>query len=223
MRQLTVRSDDEVTCLVLGRDTLNRVLGDKVYDVTFKNFIRWAFEKNNVMSKFSREQQDNIIESMKISSFKINELIFRKGVSGFQKLIVVIEGGIKKIKTGTIVAGKCQCYGEEYLTNENRNKIMDDEIVMQTNGVIAEISDASFYEAIGNKSYNEIIKSLEQGKQNKFSQYENMTEKQLEHLDMSDITVSSTLSKGQFGDLYLSKDKKDNEYIAKTMSRHLLH
>lgn len=54
---------------------------------------------------------DSVIESMKISSFKINEPIFRKGVAGFQKLVVVIEGGLKKAKTGTIVAGKCQCYG----------------------------------------------------------------------------------------------------------------
>lgn len=43
MRQLTIKADDEVTCLVLGRDTLNRVLNDKIYDVTFKNFIKWAF------------------------------------------------------------------------------------------------------------------------------------------------------------------------------------
>lgn len=56
MRQLTIKSDDEVTCLVLGRDTLNRVLGDKVYEVTFKNFIRWAFEKNGILNKLSKEQ-----------------------------------------------------------------------------------------------------------------------------------------------------------------------
>ena len=111
MRQLTVKADEEVSCLVLGRDTLNRIMGDKVYEVTFKNFIRWAFEKNTVMSKLSKEHMDNVIESMKISSFKINEPIFRKGVAGFQKLVVVIEGGKKKKKNGTIVAGKCQCYG----------------------------------------------------------------------------------------------------------------
>ena len=37
MRQLTMKADDEVTCLVVGRDTLNRILSDKVYDITFKN------------------------------------------------------------------------------------------------------------------------------------------------------------------------------------------
>lgn len=49
---------------------------------------------------------------MKVSSFKTNEQIFRKGIVGFQKIVVVIEGGLKKMKTNTIVAGKGQCYGE---------------------------------------------------------------------------------------------------------------
>lgn len=72
MRQLSIRADDEVTCLVLGRDTLNRVLSDKIYDVTFKNFIRWAFEKNPLLSKLSKTQTEKVIEAMKISAFKAN-------------------------------------------------------------------------------------------------------------------------------------------------------
>jgi hypothetical protein len=31
---------------------------------------------------------------------------------GFQKLVVVIEGSLKKVKNGNIVAAKGQCYGE---------------------------------------------------------------------------------------------------------------
>lgn len=112
MRQLTIKADDEVTCLVLGRDTLNRILGDKVYDITFKNFIKWAFEKNPLLSKLNKSQTDKVIESMKISAFKANESIFRKGVSGFQKIVVIIEGSLKKLKNGTIVASKGQCWGE---------------------------------------------------------------------------------------------------------------
>lgn len=112
MRQLTIKADDEVTCLVLGRDTLNRVLNDKIYDVTFKNFIKWAFEKNPLISKLSKAQTDKVIDAMKISSFKANEPIFRKGVSGFQKIVVIIEGSLKKLKNGTIVACKGQCWGE---------------------------------------------------------------------------------------------------------------
>lgn len=61
MRQYTITADDDVVCLVLGRDTLNGIMGDNVYEVTFKNFIRWAFEKNNTISQFSKENQEKII------------------------------------------------------------------------------------------------------------------------------------------------------------------
>ena len=48
---------------------------------------------------------------MNISSFKANESIFRKGTPGFQKLVVIIEGGLKNLKNGITVATKGQCYG----------------------------------------------------------------------------------------------------------------
>ena len=137
MRQYTIKADDDVVCLVLSRDTLNRILGDKIYDVTFKNFIKWSFDKNPVLCRLSKNHYESIIEEMKISSFKANESIFRKGSAGFQKLVVVIEGSLKKLKSGSLIAAKGQCYGEEFLLTENKNKTLDDEIVMNSYGVIA--------------------------------------------------------------------------------------
>ena len=43
MRQFTITADEDTVCLLLGRDTLHRVMSDNIYEVTFKNFIRWAF------------------------------------------------------------------------------------------------------------------------------------------------------------------------------------
>jgi len=57
MRQYTIKADDDMVCLLLGRDTLNRIMGDNIYEVTFKNFIRWAFEKNNILNQLSKETQ----------------------------------------------------------------------------------------------------------------------------------------------------------------------
>jgi len=58
--------------------------------VTFRNFIKWSFEKNPLLSKLNKTQTEKVIEAMKISSFKANESVFRKGVSGFQKIVVII-------------------------------------------------------------------------------------------------------------------------------------
>jgi cGMP-dependent protein kinase 1 len=111
MRQFTIKADDDVVCLVLGRDTLNRLIGDNIYEVTFKNIIRFAFSKNSVINKMPKEIQESIVDSMKITSYKPQESIYRRGVVGFQKLTVVVEGSLKKSKDGTVVATKGQCYG----------------------------------------------------------------------------------------------------------------
>ena len=72
---------------------------------------------------------------MKINSYKAQESICRRGIVGFQKLVVVIEGSLKKLKSGNVVATKGQCYGEEFL--KDQNKILDDEVIMQNYGVVA--------------------------------------------------------------------------------------
>lgn len=169
MRQFTIRAEEDVICLVLGRDTLNRIMGENIYEVTFKNFIRWAFEKNATLSQFTREAQERIIDEMKISSFKAQESICKRGVVGFQKLVVVIEGALKKAKSGALVASKGQCFGEEFLRSPD--KILDDEIVMHTYGVVAEISEAAFGEAVGGASLKEL---LAQKKQLNYSVLEKM-------------------------------------------------
>ena len=94
---------------------------------------------------------------MKISSLKAHQSIFRKGSSGFQKLVVVIEGSLKKLKSGSLVAAKGQCYGEEFLLSENKNKTLDDEVVMNSYGVIAEVGGSAFYEAINSFSIEDAI------------------------------------------------------------------
>ena len=48
---------------------------------------------------------------MKIAAFKANDPIFKKAISGCQKIVVVIEGSLKKLKNGGTVASKGQCWG----------------------------------------------------------------------------------------------------------------
>jgi hypothetical protein len=105
-------------------------------------------------------------------------------VAGFQKIVVIIEGSLKKLKNGTIVASKGQCWGEEYLIEANKSKVMEDEIVMQTYGVLAEISDTIFFEAIGGVSFEEVIKKVEKNKEKMVPHFENYLKKQTNSLSL---------------------------------------
>ena len=68
----------------------------------------------------------------------------KKGTNANQKIVVIIEGSLKKAKSGITVASKAQAWGEEYLLDSNKQKNFDDDIVMETDGVLAEISNETF-------------------------------------------------------------------------------
>lgn len=95
---------------------------------------------------------------MKISSYKAGETIMKKGSGANQKIVVIIEGSLKKSKSGLTVASKAQAWGEEYMLEINKNKTFEDDIVMETDGVIAEITSENFVECIGGQ-LEEIIAS----------------------------------------------------------------
>lgn len=81
---------------------------------------------------------------MKISSYKAGDIIMKKGTVANQKIVVIIEGSLKKAKSGITVASKAQAWGEEFLLENQRSKTFDDDIVMETDGVIAEITSENF-------------------------------------------------------------------------------
>ena len=109
-------------CLALGRDTLTRILGDQVQVITFRNLQKWAFEKNNLFTKLTKIQIEKIIDAMKITNYKAGDIIYHKGALCNQKVIVVIEGSIKKAKFGNVVARKGEAYGDEYLLEAAKTK-----------------------------------------------------------------------------------------------------
>lgn len=44
-RAMTIVAKEETTCLALGRNDLNKILGNQVETIIYKNMARWCFEK----------------------------------------------------------------------------------------------------------------------------------------------------------------------------------
>jgi len=51
---------------------------------------------------------------MKITNYKAGDIILKKGTSANQKIIVIIEGSLKKAKSGIIIASKGAAWGDEF-------------------------------------------------------------------------------------------------------------
>lgn len=81
---------------------------------------------------------------MKISTYKAGSIVIKKAKNGnyptIQKVIIVIEGAIKKSKNINTLAVRSQIYGEDFLLETKNKGRYDDDIIMESNGILAEIS-----------------------------------------------------------------------------------
>lgn len=79
--------------------------------------MKWAIEKSNHLSKLPKEQIEKILDLMKITSFKSGNVVVKKNSENMnnQKIIIVIEGALKKYKNINPIAVRSQIYGEEFL------------------------------------------------------------------------------------------------------------
>ncbi|KRX03427.1 Protein kinase-like domain [Pseudocohnilembus persalinus] len=216
VRQMTVRAEDEVKCLALGRDTLTKILGDQVHAVTFRNLQKWAFEKNNLLTKLNKAQIDKVLDVMKISSYKAGDIIMKKGTIANQKIVVIIEGSLKKAKSGITVASKAQAWGEEFLLENQKAKTFDDDIVMETDGVIAEITSENFTDCIGGQ-IEEIIKQNESSREKKMQKIDPSKREAAKSIKLDTLIYIKTIAFGQFGPVYLVKSNyayNDQYYFA---------
>jgi len=97
VRFCTVKAETEVKCFALGREETTRILGDQVQLITFKNVMRWAFEKSQKLKKLSNLQVEKILAHMTINQMKKGDIVFRKG-DPIDRFIVVIDGNLKQVK-----------------------------------------------------------------------------------------------------------------------------
>ncbi len=66
--------------------------------ITFRNLQKWAFDKNPILSKLLKNQIEKVLDVMKISNYKASDVVFKKGSSSTQKIIVVVEGSLKRVR-----------------------------------------------------------------------------------------------------------------------------
>lgn len=93
------------------------------------------------------------MDLMRINTYKAGNVVIRKSQDGRlpqnQKVIIIIEGALKKAKNIYPIAVRSQIYGEDFLLH-NRGRIRyDDDIIMESNGVLAEIKADLIKDIIG--------------------------------------------------------------------------
>ena len=90
---------------------------------------------------------------MRINTYKAGNVVIRKSQDGLlplnQKVIVIIEGSLKKAKNIYPIANRSQIFGEEFLLSSRGRSRYDEDIIMDGNGVLAEIKADLVKDIIG--------------------------------------------------------------------------
>lgn len=110
-----------------------------------------SLENHRIFSKLTYPQLNRLIDMMRISYYKSEDILINKGISQNAKIIIIIEGSLKLRKNNQLIAQKGQVLGDP-----EDDKCFEDDIILQTDGVIAEVMTKTVYEQF-NKSLLELI------------------------------------------------------------------
>ena len=140
MRKMTVRAEEDVVCQVLGRETLAKIIGADFRDVMFRNYVKSIVQKNRVLFSLLKRDEDSFFEGMRVQHKKTNEVVFKKG-STVQKLLVIMEGKLKKFRSANYLAEAGQTWGEQFLGEGGPR--LEDDIIVETESVVIELNLAN--------------------------------------------------------------------------------
>ncbi|KAK1442450.1 cGMP-dependent kinase [Babesia gibsoni] len=116
-RSATIQAADDTTCVSIGRDILQSVLGN-LNHVLFRNIMMESLQHSNVFRQFTGEQLCELIESASVRSFRKDAIVLDKEtlLKGI-RYFIVLEGSVIVSYNGTEI-GRMErgyCFGEEYI------------------------------------------------------------------------------------------------------------
>ena len=214
LRTCSVKALDETICLALGRDVLTQIFGDSIQSITFRNIQRWAIEKSTFISKLSKFQAEKIMDSMKISNVKKKVAVFNKGSLQSRKMAIVIEGKLKS-ESGKVYS-KGNLVGEE-LFSKGANELAKENIVAEEDSVLSELTFDKFQKLFNNTFLDELASQyqlLQQSMNTDEEQKLQNARQESTNLKLTDFKSLKPLGAGQFGSVFLVRNKVDDELYA---------
>eukprot|EP00357_Protocruzia_adherens_P001123 CAMPEP_0115008308 /NCGR_PEP_ID=MMETSP0216-20121206/21827_1 /TAXON_ID=223996 /ORGANISM="Protocruzia adherens, Strain Boccale" /LENGTH=931 /DNA_ID=CAMNT_0002375675 /DNA_START=42 /DNA_END=2837 /DNA_ORIENTATION=- len=151
-RTLTVVAcDGPAKCVALGKENLEKILGNKLQDALYHNIQKIAFEKSKVLHHLLPEQIDKVISRSTQTVYKQGEIIFSKGETLGEKFVVLLLGKLSTVQE-KVLADKGHCFGEEFFLQDiDERKTWTTSIIAYTDVRVSIITRMEFEECLGGR------------------------------------------------------------------------
>lgn len=143
-RTATVIALDQVELLSLGRRDLSKVLGGQLESIVYRNSIRMAFDKSEILKVLLKHQIEKIIDDIEVYRYEDGDVIIEKGLRCSQYLFIVLNGKLLGDQDYEVFA----CIGDNELDKESENTFKK-KIVARGGAVVGKIGIAKIKELIG--------------------------------------------------------------------------
>jgi cGMP-dependent protein kinase len=99
-RAMTVQAVDPVRILALGRDTVQKIFGDQIQLIVFRNIEKWAIEKDVLLKGLNKVQIEKVCESLQHVTHKAGDVIIAEK-SELAKIIIPLEFDLVTVTSST--------------------------------------------------------------------------------------------------------------------------
>ncbi|KRX11142.1 Protein kinase-like domain [Pseudocohnilembus persalinus] len=220
VRWATVKADETVKVLSLGRKNITKILGDKVQIIIYNNLQRWSFDKSPLLKGLTKLQVEKVTQYASISNFKKGDVILKQGKK-CEAVIIILEGDIKGQRSGSTLGVKGGIYGDQYIKKSHQQDILEEDVVMGSDGVLSTIPFKYFFKAVGDTDIEQVIKKNEFGHEKKMAAIDEKPD--YSHILLENLIFIKKLGFGQFGTVYLVKEKgsknKEELFALKCVSK----
>jgi len=195
----------------LGREVAQKVLGDQIQKITYKNLQKWAFERDHLLSKLTKLQIERFIEAERFSNVKDGDVLAQRGSKCNKQIFIVVEGAIRK--GSQTLAKKGEMYGSDFLLESNAGKTYDADVVAEGNCVITVFDQGILNKIIG-QSLEAALKKAENSHEKKMMNITSEMKEISSKLELKDLINYKKLGFGQFGSVYLVKHPQYQYFFA---------
>jgi cGMP-dependent protein kinase len=147
-----------VKCMCLSRETLQKVLSNKLQNIIETNTVMEAINKSETLSILTKEQKEAIIKDLHEKNYKGGDVVIPVGSQCKSKIYIIITGRLQYAKASTMLIDKGNCVGDVYVTKSHAEDLKyEDDLIAAGDMKIGEITKYQFEISIKGK-YEEVIK-----------------------------------------------------------------
>ena len=210
-RSLDCISKCDCVCYSVSISTLKNMLGDNFRNLLYLNFIKSAFNKSKIFSRFNVHLLDKVFHLFKPINLKSNDIAYKENYLKSSKIVIVIDGHLINNITKEIVANRGTILFQ-YELFHNSNDKTDYDIIPQPDCLLIEANTKDFLNELGGNfkelmAQTDIMKSL-----NKISIFRNLSSNKLDY-------IVNAISEEKFNDgddIFIQGEEGDKFYIIKS-------